>query len=231
MTNILARRALILFSFCLPMAAQSSVRGHWTGAVDTPNGQITMELDLDQTVAGWIGAIAIPMQGSLPLEAITFKDGKAGFRIKINDAGGPSFNGALSSDGQYLTGELTQGTSLVPMKFMRTGDAKVAKTNPAVAPEFVGTWEGTIDVGAPLRVALAITNAATGAEAVLTSIDQGNAKIPVNTITQRGTKLRVAVTSVGGGYEGDISADGAQLVGSWTQGGNSVPLTFKKAAK
>jgi len=228
-------RSLVAISLGLvavsPLSAQNTARGHWTGAVDSPGGQVTMELDLEQTLGGWIGAIAIPGQGSLPLEGITFKDGKTGFRIRINPTADPAFTGTLSPDGQYLTGELSQGTSLVPMKFMRTGEAKVPKMSPAVAAEFLGTWEGTIDVGAPMRVALAITNAPMGAEAVLTSVDQGGAQIPVNTITQRGTKLRVTITSVGGGYEGDISTDGKQLVGNWTQGGSSIPLTFKKAGK
>jgi len=36
------------------------------------------------------------------------------------------------------------------------------------------------------------------------------------------------VPGVGGSYEGDVK-DG-QIVGTWTQGPGSLPLTFKRAA-
>jgi hypothetical protein len=65
-------------------------------------------------------------------------------------------------------------------------------------------------------------------EAVLVSVDQGNAQIPVSTITQTGTKLVLKVNTVGGGYEAEINGEGTQLTSSWTQLGNTLPLTLKK---
>jgi hypothetical protein len=69
-----------------------------------------------------------------------------------------------------------------------------------------------------------------GRGGLLVSVDQGNAQIPVSSITQKGTKLTLTVNAVGGGFEGEISADGMQLTGTWTQLGNSLPLNLKKAA-
>ena len=103
-------------------------------------------------------------------------------------------------------------------------------TSPPVTAEFLGTWEGTINFGAPLRLTLTISNGKAGAEAVMVSLDQGNASIPVSSITQKGTKLSLDVKAVGGGYEGEMNKEGTQIDGMWTQVGMSTPLLLKKAA-
>ena len=219
----------------LPAFSQSNIRGHWTGDIETPGGKVTLEVDLDQGLSGWIGSIAMPEQSisGIALEGITFRDGKAVFRIRGAGSGAPAFSGTLAPDGQSLTGEFAQGASFLPLKLVRTGEAKVEipKSSPSVAKEFVGTWEGNIPAAVPLRVRLTMTNVFGTVDAVLTSLDQGEAKIPVSSVNQQGSKIRLKVDAVGGGYEGDLSADGTQITGSWTQQGTSVALVFKKAAK
>jgi hypothetical protein len=216
------------------LSAQSDMRGHWTGTIDSPAGALVMEVDLDKTASGWIGSVSIPAQGAsgLPLDTISFQDGKGSFKIK-GGPGDPGFTGTLSADGKTLDGNFSQGPASIPLKFTRTGEAKVdvPKPSPPVAAEFLGTWEGVIDFGATLHVTLKMSNGQAGAEALLVSIDQGNAQIPVTTITQTGTKLKLDVKAVGGGYEGEINKEGTQINGTWTQVGMSTPLVFKKSAK
>jgi len=209
------------------------MRGHWTGSLDTPVGSIGVEFDLDKAAGGWIGSASIPMQNAtgLPLEAISFADGKGTFHIK-GAPGDPAFTGKLSADGKTLDGQFTQGPAGIPLKLTRTGDPKVvvAKPSPPVTAEFVGSWEGTLDAGMPLRLILTVSNGKAGAEGELVSVDQGNAKIPVSTITQSGKKLTLVVNAVGGEYSAEINGDGTQLSGTWTQLGNGLPLTLKKTA-
>jgi hypothetical protein len=38
------------------------------------------------------------------------------------------------------------------------------------------------------------------------------------------------VKMVGGQYEAEINKEGSELNGTWTQGGNGLPLKLKKAA-
>jgi hypothetical protein len=216
------------------LSAQSDMRGHWTGTIDSPAGALGLEVDLDKTASGWIGSVAIPALGAsgLPVDAISLQDGKVSFRIK-GGPGDPGFTGTLSADGKVMDGNFTQGPAAIPLKLTRTGEAKVElpKPSPPVAPEFLGTWEGVIDFGATLHVTLKISNGQAGAEGLLVSIDQGNAQIPVTTITQTGTKLTLDVKGVAGGYMGDMNKDGTQISGTWTQVGMSTPLVFKKATK
>jgi pimeloyl-ACP methyl ester carboxylesterase len=93
-----------------------------------------------------------------------------------------------------------------------------------------GSWLGALDLGSmKLRLALEVTAKDGKLEAVLDSIDQ-NAKLPVTTIEDGPEGLRFAVAPINGSYEGKYSSDGAELIGTWTQAGNSLPLTFRRQA-
>ncbi len=215
----------------LSICAQENLRGHWSGSVELPDQSLVMEVDLDKAANGWTGSISIPAQNAsgIPLEAITFAEGKFTFRIK-GAPGDPSFTGTLSAGGKTMSGDFTQGPGTFPFKFNRTGDPKieVEKTSPAVSKEFLGTWEGTLDAGQALRLVLKISNNKGVAQAVLVSVDQGGVEIQVNTIDQKDSKLTLNVKMVGGRYESEINKEGSELNGTWTQGGNSLPLKLKK---
>lgn len=107
--NSVSRRCAIAMVSCLAgaalLSAQNDMRGHWTGTLDTPVGSLGVEFDLDTAAAGWIGSASIPMQNAtgLPLDAISFTDGKGTFRIK-GAPGDPTFSGTLSADGKTLDG-------------------------------------------------------------------------------------------------------------------------------
>jgi hypothetical protein len=212
--------------------AQDGPRGHWSGSLEAPDHPIAMEVDLDKAANGWIGSISIPEQNAtgIPLDAVTFANGKCTFHL-TGAPGDPTFTGTFSADGKTMAGDFTQGPATIPFKFSRTGDPKVeeAKASPAVAKDFLGTWEGTLE-GPGLRLILKMSNDAGGAKAVLITVDQGGAEIPVSTIDQKDSKVTLMVKMVGGQYEAEINKEGSELNGTWTQGGNSFPLKLKKAA-
>lgn len=221
-----------LWIACAGMAvAQTDMRGHWSGSLATPGGALGMEVDLSKSGADWVGSVSIPDQGvsGMPLETISFSAGKGTFHIK-GAPGDPAFTGTLAADGKSMDGEFSQGPAKLPMKFTRTGEAKVVvpKASPAVAAEFLGTWEGTIPAGPGIRVVLTISNGKTGAEAHMTSPDQGDASIPVGSVTQNGKNLTLDVNAISGGYEGALNPEGTKLTGMWSQMGNSIVLVFNK---
>lgn len=45
----------------------------------------------------------------------------------------------------------------------------------------------------------------------------------------QGTTVRIAVSAIGGTYKGRLSANGNSIVGSWSQGGGTLPLTLTRA--
>lgn len=232
MKNTRLRVGLLLACSCGAFA-QTDMRGHWMGTIETQGGaRIGLEIDLDKNASGWIGTISIPLQNAsgLPLDAVSFAGGKGTFRIK-GAPGDPTFTGTLSADGQTMDGTFMQGPLSSPLKLNRMGDAKVEvpKASPVVAAQFVGRWEGSVDVGQTLHIVVTISNGSDGAHAVMTSPDQGNTQIPVAAVSQQGTKLMLDVKAIGGGYLGDLNSQGDEIRGTWTQVGNSIPLVLKKA--
>ena len=103
----------------------------------------------------------------------------------------------------------------------------VAQT-PTKGPE--GSWQGTLDVGGQkLRLAMSISKSADGSySGRVESIDQGT-MIPIDVITVNGDSVRLELKSVGGTFDGKLTADGSELTGQFSQGGATFPLTFKRS--
>ena len=97
-------------------------------------------------------------------------------------------------------------------------------------PDLVGIWQGTLPAGKGLRIVLHVAKADTaGGQATLYSIDQSSEGMPVTSLTLQGTNFKFATPSIGGAYEGTVSADGNSIQGTWTQNKNSRPLNFQRA--
>lgn len=94
-----------------------------------------------------------------------------------------------------------------------------------------GSWLGAVQIqGIELRLGLAVSEVEGKLAAVLDSIDQ-NAKIPVTRIETRGRKVRFEASGIAAGFKGDMSDDGSELSGTWSQAGSSWPLVFKRLEK
>lgn len=231
MENGVNRIAALLMAGVLAGCVQDGARGHWSGSAEISKRSLAMEVDLDKTSKGWTGSMSIPGQNAsgIPLDAIAFTNGKWTFRMK-GAPGNATFRGTIADDGKTMTGGFTQGSSTFPFKFKRTGEPKVevVKSSPAVAKEFLGNWEGTLE-GPSLRLLLKISNDGGAAKGVLISLDRGS-EILVSGIDQRDSKLTLVSSMVGGKYEAEINREGTELNGTWTQGGNRLPLKLKRAA-
>ena len=205
--------------------------GHWEGAIQIPGQELKIEVDLAHAGEKWEGAVNIPAQGlkAFPLSAIVVTGDKVSFAMK-NVPGAPLFIGTLSKDGKTLSGDFSQGGGSVPFSVIRTGDAKIERP-PASTPitkELEGSWEGPLDInGKVLRLVLKLANQPNGpATGTLISVDQGGVEIAVASVVQSGMHLKLVVPDVVGTYDGDFK-DG-QLIGTWSQGPNTWPLTLTR---
>jgi non-heme chloroperoxidase len=101
------------------------------------------------------------------------------------------------------------------------------------AQDVAGDWQGTLKTGsAELRIIISIAKQTDGGglNATLFSIDQGTDGIPANSVESQGSNLKLTVDAIRGTYEGKLSADGATIVGTWTQG-KPLPLELRRASK
>lgn len=215
-----------------PAQTAAGASGHWNGSIEVPNQELAIEVDLAQNPKGeWIGSIDIPPQHlkGFPLSDVGVKGSSVTFAMK-GVPGDPKFDGKLSADGKAISGTFTQGGNDLTFSLKRTGDAMIeapAKST-AIAKEMEGLWEGALDAnGNMLRLKLQLSNQADGtASGTLISVDQGGGEIPITTITQNGSNLKLEVKTIEGAYDGDLT-NGA-LVGHWTQRGATFPLTFRR---
>jgi hypothetical protein len=208
--------------------------GHWEGAVQAPGKALTIEIDLARGARGeLIGTLGNPAQGEhgLPLATVVVAGREVRFAVAAR--GGGTFRATLRGDGLAMAGDfvLAQGGTVLPFQLTRTGDARIAAppTSPAISKRLAGRWTGTIAVdGKQLTVGLTLINHADGTASGTLRSD--GLELPI-AITETAGQVRLEVPSVSASYVGTWSAAGTQLVGSWSQRSQSLPLTFRREPK
>jgi dipeptidyl aminopeptidase/acylaminoacyl peptidase len=97
------------------------------------------------------------------------------------------------------------------------------------AKDFEGSWQGTLEAGGQkLRLALTIAKSDAGVySGKLESLDQG-ASFPFSTITVKDDAVRWEISSPAVVFEGTLNKERTELTGTFTQGGQGFPLTFKR---
>ena len=227
--------AFVLFLASL-VGAQTAIdpSGRWEGAVQIPNMELKIEIDLTKTpggdLAGTFGQPAQDVKG-LPLSMVSV-DGRS---VRFVEKAGPqaaTFEGTLADDGQSIAGTVTQGSHTIPFALARRGEARVARvpTSAAIGKELEGTWNGTLDVnGVPMRLVVKMANQPDGTAAgTVVSVDGSGVEIPI-AMTQKASRLTIDVPQVGASFSGELNTARTELTGTWTQQSLSLPLTLRHA--
>ena len=205
--------------------------GHWEGAVQVPDMEMKIAVDLATNAKGELaGTFARPEAGlkGFPLRAVVVDGRTLRFTVP-SDGGIATFEGTFSSDGTSISGTASRAGESAPFSLTRTGDAIIAPA-PKSAPigkELEGTWNGTLDVGGKTtRLILTMANQADGTAAgTIVSPDGSGVELPV-AMTQDGANLTVTIEVAGATFAGVLKD--AELTGTWKQGPVSLPLTFKR---
>ncbi|MHB1308877.1 MAG: alpha/beta hydrolase family protein [Limisphaerales bacterium] len=239
-TSVSLWLAIALFAVLPPANAQSPnpAAGHWEGAITLPGTALAVRVDLEEHSGAWTGSIDIPVQGlrgsklspvSVEAEAVRF--------AMPNIPGDPAFAGRLDPDGTRIRGDFTQGGQKFPFALDRKTTTAAQGEPPArglPGKGLAGHWLGALKPSPviELRLALEITNTASGRlEGVMVSLDQGDARIPLTSVTEDAGKIQLRIAQIGGAYDGSLNSDGSEIAGDWQQGGQKLPLTFKRVAQ
>jgi hypothetical protein len=229
----IALLTLVLVPVSAPAQTAVDPSGHWEGAIQAPEMETQIEIDLARDGAGALmGTFGQPGERvtGLPLSDFALDGTSIRFQIK-GKTGERAFDGKLSADGKSITGTFTMQGFPMPFTLTRTGDAKIATVagGPRLGNDLVGSWDGTLDVkGTLVRLTLTMTNRPDGTSAAsIVNVDEG-LEIPVSAIAQAGSSVTLEIKSVGGSYTGSVNGAGTELAGTFSQGAGSVPLTFKR---
>jgi len=220
----------ILASTVLVASAQD-VAGDWQGTLKAGGAELRLVLHIAKGEGGELKATLDSVDqaaNGIPVSAITLKDSQLSLTV---DAVHGTYEGKVNAAATEIEGTWSQGQSL-SLDFKRvTPTAKPAKSDhkPAKPSDIDGDWLGTLDTGVmKLRVVFHITNTEDGLAATMDSLDQGAKGFPATTVTRDGTSLKMELKQMAGNFEGKIAQDLTTIDGTWTQGGNALPLVLKR---
>jgi uncharacterized protein (TIGR03435 family) len=104
-----------------------------------------------------------------------------------------------------------------------------------LAQNITGSWQGALKVNGPngsvdLRIVMKISRADDESlKGVFYSIDQGGAPLNANSVTLKGSAVKISIAQLNGTFEGNLGGDGIR--GTWTQGGPALPLNLVRATE
>lgn len=123
---------LLALALAAAPAPQSSLPGAWTGTIDIPAANFTLQIAVtfQQKDDGFAGTIDIPQQGAkgVPLRAVTLKDAAVRFELAPPAAPVAVFEGTLKGD--RIEGTFTQGAGTGTFTLTRGAAAPEAKPEP-----------------------------------------------------------------------------------------------------
>jgi hypothetical protein len=216
------------FLLAVALAAAINPTGHWEGAVDTPQGSVTFEVDLATINGALGGAITVRSQhvSGLPLTKVVVD----GWSITFGARSDQLLAATIAEDGKTMSGTFTMDAYSFPFTLTRIGEARIEPlpTSAPIAKELEGTWNGTLTgAAAEIHLVLTMSNEPDGmARATMVNVDEGGLRLPMR-ITQHASTISLTTSVVDGSFEGELSAKG-ELVGTYRQSGMAVPLTFHR---
>ncbi|MDY7093654.1 MAG: alpha/beta hydrolase [Acidobacteriota bacterium] len=224
---------------------ETSPAGAWEGAIQLPNGELGIAVELQQGDEGaWSGTIDIPAQGlkDFPLDNVAVEPPKVHFEM-AGIPGQPTFDGQLSKNGDGIAGSFQQGPQNLSFSLRRVeGNGEEASEEAAARPPEIpaepvpgegmaGEWMGVLNPGpVKLRLVLRVEEKDGKLSATFESVDQG-ATLDVDTIELAEQQLTFSIQRAGASYEGTLNEDGSAVDGTWKQGGATFPLVFHRLAE
>lgn len=211
------RTISLLTLACLGASATPTLTGEWRGTLQVPGGGLRLVLHVTGSAGAFKARLESPDQGAkdIPVSSISLDGNTVRF---ASEAVHGTFEGTLSGDGNAIEGTWSQNGGNLPLSLKR-----------AAASDIAGAWSGTLDVqGRKLRLVFHIAGTADGLTATMDSPDQGAIGIAMSKVTRRGEAITMDCDSIGGKFEGKISADHSAIDGSWSQNGARFSLLLKK---
>lgn len=124
----------------------------------------------------------------------------------------------------------TKGLALLVLALILLAAPGLQGIVKAAEPDMSGVWEGKLEVqGTALRIVFHVAKNGDGSYKVtMDSPDQGAKGIPVSKLTVVNGVARFEISLAQAVFEGKLSADGREIMGTWKQGLVALPLTVEK---
>jgi hypothetical protein len=149
-----------------------------------------------------------------------------------------TFEGKINPSTKEISGTWKQPQLTVPLLLKHTATPSTIPNlltesdyTPRASSDLQGYWKGATQIGqTALPVVFKFTEPSDGQfVAELDSPDQGANNIVVSAVTYNKPAVHVEIGAVGGVFDGELADDGKEIKGSWSQAGQTLPLTIKRA--
>ena len=191
-------------------AHSQTLQGDWKGTLSAPNGNIPCTFHLDASGGGTLTAqnSTVPLQYSANGSQIT---------ITVS-----SINGSYAAtvNGNQMNGTWTQSGQSVPLAIARAGTSAPNSGGGGSAAGLQGDWKGTLSAPSGNIPCVFHLDAAGGG-----TLTAQNSTVPLQ-YSSNGSQITITVSSINGSYAAAVT--GNQMNGTWTQSGQSVPLTIAR---
>ena len=228
--------------------ASPQLTGYWVGSLEMGPTSLTLGFDLIASEPGKYRTTFDSLtQGVKDLPGTASQDGNQfTLELDLKQGGLARYTATLSADGQTLTGNWRQGPATLPLEMKRGDRSKaVAESDPifqlspeelplnkAAGEKLSGDWKGTLEVGGnKLRLVFSVGRRPEGGCVTsLTSVDQGNTKLPVNKTLLQDQEVTLSIPAIQGTFVGTL--EGADKIsGKWSQAGAHFPLQLERNKK
>ena len=217
---------VVLLAVCMSNAiAQQDISGTWAGVLTVaPETNLNLHFILTRDSGGLYSAVVTsPDTGGIKdvaASAVNFETNR--LTINVDELSGVY-------DGQWEEGAFVG-------EWQQEGAAYALRLAPYEAPvlsqaaidSLTGSWVGSLEtpIGALTIVSRFETNAAGEFVGFFSSPDQGPAEFPVTDIQLTNGDLSFKIPRVQGEYSAVLA--GAEMVGTWKQGGMELPLAMNR---
>lgn len=96
--------------------------------------------------------------------------------------------------------------------------------------QLAGEWNGTLDIqGTKLRIVFHIEKSENQFKATFDSPDQNAYGLPVEEVLFKESQVVIEIPIIGAAYSGEMNNNKNEIIGTFEQGGLSIPLNLKNA--
>jgi len=223
---------LVLTRYQAPTAdSLKPLLGSWVGKIKANETvTLTVVIRFETGKDGkFVGFLDVPDQNAkdLAITDIALENGQVAFKIPLGKAdyigklNGSTIAGSFKQGGQEIKLDLARGKYVPPAP-----EVNIAAE--AMKP-LLGRWSGKIKINEAISLTIVVRFEQTAAGkfvVLMDSPDQKAKDIPVSSATLTKDKLLLKVAAVMGEYNATLT--GNKIDGTWTQGGNPIPLTLTK---
>ncbi|HWR35025.1 MAG TPA: hypothetical protein VN622_04025 [Clostridia bacterium] len=207
------------------------VLGDWEGSMKLHGERMKVVLHIVRDKDSVRVTVDSPDQSQYGVEGMRFAYYNARLRFDMPKLGA-IYEGRIPWGPTRMEGIFSQGSDSASLTLFKLGspaDAGASPDVPVVTGEFLGDWEGLLDIGQrKLRFVLHVRRGAGGTRATADSPDQDTFGIAVPELSNTEKAFRFSIPEINAKFEGTIDGFASTIRGTFTQNGKPTPLMLSK---